>query len=212
MRFLLQVLGLSDVRTHSEKAGRRLSRHTVIVGTGSRRLCRRGPHDGRAIVFGSDDRAAASCRGIRTCHSGRASRAAPGEREPESSKQSDSPYAIVPRMRGILRTRFSIGSRRRVYEDVKDHAIIFVYLPFLHQPLSPFLQLFIRHRSIGDHIVHGWPRDVPALLGLKPLQRQEQISHLHLRTDFKRRRPPARSRQTKKPDAVTPQIIGKFLF
>jgi hypothetical protein len=66
---------------------------------GSRRLCRRGPHDGRAIVFGSDDRAAAPCRSIRTCHSGRASRASPGEREPESSKQSGS---CIHADRGLL--------------------------------------------------------------------------------------------------------------
>src|SRR6266550_7721654 len=31
--------------------------------------------DRRAIAFGSDDRGAASCRRIRACHSGRASRA-----------------------------------------------------------------------------------------------------------------------------------------
>jgi len=87
MRFLLQVLvHCSDVRLHSEKAGQRLfSTVPSSPGRGSHRLCRRGPHDGSAIAFGSDDRAAASCRSIRTCHSGRASRALPGEREPETS-------------------------------------------------------------------------------------------------------------------------------
>jgi hypothetical protein len=95
--------------------------------------------------------------------------------------------------------RLSIRPRRRIYEDVKDHAIVFHYLPFLHQPLSPFLQLIFRLRAIGDHTVHGWPGDVPAFLGGKPFQRQGQVSHLHLRIYLKGRRPPARSRQRKSP-------------
>src|ERR1700738_2035623 len=44
---------------------------------------------GRSIAFGSDERAAAaSSHNILICHSGRASRASPGKREPESSNQN----------------------------------------------------------------------------------------------------------------------------
>jgi hypothetical protein len=42
------------------------------------------------LHFAPRDRPAMSCCNIRPCHSGQASRASPGEREPESSKQNGS--------------------------------------------------------------------------------------------------------------------------